>query len=129
MSKEMIEKLADDLLDVFKKSWLKASKKELEEADGRKNRSNLISKTGSVFYVAYESDHVLYVGESSKSIKRRFITDGGGSHKEACSNWYTRMTHVNYVHCTSSELPDMHRKLIEQALSIRLFPEYYGSRT
>jgi hypothetical protein len=126
--KQEIEKSLDNLLDNFKKSWHKASKKEVEEADGRKDRSNLISKKGSVFYVAYEKEHVLYVGETSVSIKSRFISDGCGCHREACSNWYTRMTHVEYAHFTHSELPDMHRKLIEQALSIRLSPEYYGSR-
>jgi hypothetical protein len=129
VSKQNIENSINDLLDNFKDSWCKATKQEIEDADGRKDRSNLISKKGSVFYVAYENENVLYVGESSVSVKNRFISDGGGSHREACSNWYTRMTHVKYVYSTLEDLPNMHRKLIEQALSICLSPEYYGSRT
>ena len=123
-----IEKSLENLLDNFKDSWLYVSKQKIEEADGRKDPTNLISKKGSILYVAYENEHALYVGESSKSIKRRFITDGSGSHKEACSKWFVRMTHVKYAHFTHSELPDMHRKFIEQALSISISPEFYGSR-
>lgn len=128
MFKQNIENSINDLLHNVKNSWCTATKKEIEDADGRKEPNNLISKKGSVFYLAYENENILYVGESSVSVKSRFISDGGGSHKK-CAKWYSRMTHVKFVHSTNEELPDKHRKLIEQALSIKFSPEYYGNRT
>lgn len=128
MFKKSIENTLNVLLDHFKDSCLNATKQEIEDADGRKDRSNRISMKGSVVYVAYENENILYVGESSVSVKRRFITDGSGSHKEACANWYARMTHVKYIHYSIDELPDTYRKLLEQSLSISLSPEFYGSR-
>lgn len=108
--------------------WMEATKEAIEAADGRKNRNNPICRTASCLYVAYSEDKVLYVGETSKSIKRRFNSDGSGSHREACI-WYPTMTHVRYVAVNDSELPVMYRKLLEQVLAIHYNPAFYGDRT
>ena len=82
---------------ILKENWNIATKLEIEQADGRKNKTNIISQNGSIVYVAYADTTVLYVGESSKSIKRRFISDGNGSHKQANKHWYEKMTHVKFL--------------------------------
>ncbi len=123
-----IEEFIIKLIQTFENKWKEATKEEIETADGRVDRTNPISRTAPCLYIAYCDDDVLYVGETSKSIKRRFISDGSGSHREACS-WYSRMTHVRYVTFAESELPVMFRKLLEQALSIHYGPTSYGNRT
>jgi hypothetical protein len=47
--------------------------------------------------------------------------------KKAC-RWYAQVTHVRYVSFGADELPEKHRKLLEQALAIWLKPEFYGQR-
>jgi hypothetical protein len=126
--KEAIERAAAALIQLLNGKWIEATKEAIEAADGRKNKLDPICKSASCLYVAYAGERVLYVGETSKSIKRRFIVDGSGSHKEDCSIWYAQMTHVRYVSFGTAELPEKHRKLFEQALSIELKPEFYGKR-
>jgi hypothetical protein len=91
-----------------------------------KNNLQTLKVDGSFVYIAYENDNVLYVGETSKSIYRRFIGDGSGAHNK--KDWYNRMTHVCYVDATEQVLPEKHRKLLEQAISIKLNPEFYGKQ-
>lgn len=126
--KTVIEKIIPDLIDKLGNEWDTAIKADIESADGRKKRDNPICRTGSILYVVYSSKNtILYVGETSKSIKRRFISDGSGSHKKAC-NWYSKMKEVKFLIFSESELPIMHRKLLEQALSIHYNPKYYRNR-
>jgi predicted GIY-YIG superfamily endonuclease len=125
--KGLVDKTIDALAHLLESKWLEARKDEIESADGRKDRGNPICRTSSCLYVAYSSNNVLYVGETSKSIKRRFNSDGSGSHKQACS-WYSKMTHVRYVVFDDRDLPVQYRKFLEQALSIHFNPEFYGSR-
>lgn len=115
--REKVEIAIRALVESLNGRWMVATKEAIESADGRKDRSNSICQTASCVYIAYSGEDVLYVGETSKSIKRRFNSDGAGSHREACS-WYSRMSHVRYITFNESELPVMHRKLLEQALAI-----------
>jgi len=126
--KEAVERAAAALTQLLNGKWSEATKAAIEAADGRKDKQNTICKSASCLYVACAGERVLYVGETSKSIKRRFIVDGSGSHKEDCSIWYVQMTHVQYVCFGEAELPEIHRKLLEQALSIQLKPEFYRKR-
>ncbi len=124
-----IEGAIAPLISALDKKWIEVTKEEIEIADGRKDRDNLICKRASCIYLAYsEDDRILYVGETSLSIKRRFISDGSGSHKSACGIWYPMMAKVKFVAFASHDLPNMHRKLIEQALSIHYMPEFYANR-
>jgi predicted GIY-YIG superfamily endonuclease len=125
--KETVDKTICALAQSLDDKWMEATKEAIESADGRKDRNNPICQMASCVYIAYSDDEVLYVGETSKSIKRRFNSDGSGSHREACS-WYLRMSHVRYVTFEESELPVMHRKLLEQVLAIHHKPTFYGSR-
>ena len=106
--------------------WVTVKKADLA-ADGRKKKgldAPSFATAGSFLYVAYEDEKVLYVGETRVSVKSRFLGDGSGSHKN--KEWYSRVTHINYVKAIHDELTDNHRKLLEQALSINLSPEFYG---
>lgn len=127
--KQIIEDIIAPLVLALDGKWTEVTKKQVEIADGRKDKNNSICKTSSCLYLACENDHILYVGETSKSIKRRFISDGSGSHKSACKNWYPRMTTVKFVTFDDQTLPTMHRKLFEQALSIHYKPEFYADRS
>lgn len=127
--KKQIDVLIVELIQSLEDKFAQVTKDEIENSDGRKNRDNPICKTASCLYIAYSGDQVLYVGETSKSIKRRFISDGSGSHKVACTGWYATMSHVRFFACDEQELPTAHRKLAEQALSIHFKPKYYGNRT
>jgi len=104
--------------------WLRATKQEILEADGRADRDNDISRCGSCIYIAYAGNEVLYIGETSKSIKRRFVSDGSGAHQS--KGWFPDMTDIKYMIFSENELPEKHRKLLEQALSIHYNPKYYG---
>ncbi|MGR5125758.1 hypothetical protein ACPV33_23910 [Vibrio harveyi] len=126
--KKLIDLTSSVLISDISLYFRYATKSDIENADGRKNKECLITKKASTLYIALENEKVLYVGETSKSLKRRFISDGTGSHREACGIWYKRMTHVKYIQFSNEELPTMHRKLMEQALSIQFNPEFYGSR-
>lgn len=128
LMKETIDTAMRTVLYSLKDRWIKVKKEDIELADGRKVRDNPISQSGSCLYIAYSGEKVLYVGETSKSIKKRFISDGSGSHLGACS-WYSELSHVLYIKFKEDELPVMYRKLLEQALSIHYMPTYYGSRT
>ncbi|MBC7213780.1 MAG: hypothetical protein H5U28_01000 [Burkholderiaceae bacterium] len=110
----------------FQGKWHTVTIDELEASDGRSSNPNPACTNGSFIYVAYENDHVLYVGESSKSVKRRFIVDGSGSHKQKNKNWYDRVTKIHYLKMGHDDLPDRQRKLLEQAFSIHFNPEFYG---
>jgi len=118
------------LINALEGKWIVVTKEQIESADGRRDRSNPICKKASCLYLACsDDDSILYVGETSISIKRRFISDGSGSHRSACVNWYQRMSKVKFVAFEDQVLPDMHRKLLEQALSIQYKPEFYADRT
>ena len=104
--------------------WATVKKAELEAADGRRKNAPPYATSGSFLYVAYENSLVLYVGETSVSVKKRFLGDGSGSHSK--KDWYRRVTHINYIKATHHNLPNKHRKFLEQALSIALNPEFYG---
>jgi len=121
-AKEFIESIPEE-------KWIKVSKLEIETADGRKDKDNPISQYGSIIYIAYEEKNILYVGETSKSIKRRFISDSGGSHQKTNENWYKKMTHVKFLQYKEEELPEIYRKLLEQLFSVNLKPENYGKKT
>ncbi len=128
--KKTINSISKELKERVREQWLCRTKKELEDADGREVKNNLICRKGSILYAAYSDDNIcLYVGETSKSIKRRFISDGAGSHKIACQNWYREMTYVKFLIFENSELPEKHRKFFEQALAIALKPKFYGRKT
>ena len=90
---------------------------------------NQISQKGSIVYIAYADNIVLYVGESSKSIKRIFISDGDGSHKQSNNNWYEKMTHVRFLKYKNLNIPEVYRKSLEQLLSIKFKPINYGKKT
>ena len=125
-----IEEVVAPLIRALDGKWIEVTKEQIESADGRRDRNNPICKKSSCLYLACaDGDSILYVGETSVSIKRRFISDGSGSHKSACGNWYPRMTKVKFVAFEEHALPDMHRKLFEQALSIHFKPEFYANRT
>jgi len=125
-----IEKFARNLIkSVPKETWNIATKLEIEQADGRTDKTNIISQNGSIVYVAYADTTVLYVGESSKSIKRRFISDGNGSHRQANKHWYDKMTHVEFLKFEDTKLPEAYRKLLEQLLSVEFKPTNYGKKT
>lgn len=106
---------------------IEVTKAQIENADGRR-KNNPIGKKASCLYLSCSDDVIFYVGETSKSIRRRFVGDGSGCHKNACGNWYSRMTRVKFVAFDQQALPDMHRKLFEQALSINYKPEFYAKR-
>lgn len=128
--KQNIEKIIDPLIRELDGKWIEVTKEQIESADGRKDKSNAICKKASCLYLACADDgSILYVGETSISIKRRFISDGSGSHKTACDNWYPKMTKVKFVTFEEQALPAMHRKLFEQVLSIHYKPEFYANRT
>ena len=126
MHMNLITDFVQKVVAEFATDWVSITKQELETSDGRAKDANPACTAGSFVYVAYENDRVLYVGETSKSVKRRFIVDGSGSHKEKNSAWYQRMTSIRFIKKTPSELPDRERKLLEQAFSIHLNPEFYG---
>lgn len=94
----------------------------IEQADGRK-AWNPLSAKGSYVYAAYGSDgSLLYVGETEKSIKRRFISDGAGSHKSNEKNWYGDVAYVKYLKLD----PDSkeYRMLLEKALIFAGNPKF-----
>lgn len=125
-----IKQFAKNFIEsIPKENWYCASKLDIEKADGRKDKTNIISQNGSIVYVAYADTDVLYVGESSKSIKRRFISDGSGSHQQANNLWYEKMTHIKFLKYEDTELPEVYRKLLEQLLSVEFNPTNYGQKT
>lgn len=79
----------------------------------------------SVYILLSQSDEVLYVGETGKSIKSRCFGDGSGSH---CKKpWFAEVVKVrHYTADGEAELSKMERKLSEHALSIHLSPAHYG---
>ena len=90
----------------------RATKKQIEEADGRRNRGNPISKEGSYVYAACDGEgELLYIGETGESIKARFKSHGSGAHNK--KGWYIDIEKVRYM-----ELPygEDYRKLLERAL-------------
>lgn len=127
--KQNIEEIITPLVRLLDGQWKEATKEEIEITDGRKDKNNPICQNSSCLYMALAGEDILYIGETSKSIKRRFISDGTGSHKSACENWYHKMTKVKFVMLAEANLPDKYRKLLEQALSISYKPEFYGDRT
>jgi len=123
--KGLLNKLAKQICAQFTPElWTSVTKHDLEKADGRKKNAPLYATNGSFLYVAYENDHVLYVGETSVSVKKRFIGHGSGAHNKKV--WYRRVTNIKYFKSTHESLPSQYRKMVEQALSISLSPEYYG---
>lgn len=123
---EIISDFVRQVAEQFQGKWLATTIDELEASDGRTSNPHPACTNGSFIYVAYENDHVLYVGESSKSVKRRFIVDGSGSHKQKNKNWYGRVTKIQYLKMEHGDLPDKQRKLLEQVFSIHFNPEFYG---
>lgn len=121
---EQSSEFSNKVLENLTNQWATVKKTELEAADGRRKNPPPYATSGSFLYVAYENSLVLYVGETSVSVKSRFLGDGSGSH--STKEWYRRVTHIDYIKATHDELPDKHRKFLEQALSIALNPEFYG---
>lgn len=115
---------ANQIYNNLNTSWVTVNRADLEAADGRKKNSPEYAKSGSFLYIAYENSNVLYVGETSVSVKSRFLGDGSGAHR--MKKWYSRVTHISYIKATHEQLPKKFRKLLEQALSIALEPEFYG---
>ena len=118
-----VEKFSNEVLKNFNTQSNNVKKQEIEDADGRKEKS-AISAEGSMLYIAYENENPLYVGETGESIKRRFISDGSGSHKVKNAIWYGRMTHVEFTKIFPEDNV-AYRKLLEQALSVAVKPEFY----
>ena len=112
---------ADDVLREFccGDSTQTATKGEIEGA----GQNSPTGATGSYVYAAYDSKGVLlYVGETGKSIKRRFRDDGSGAHKH--KSWYTAMKTVKYKRlCLNSKY---YRKLLERALILAGRPTCQG---
>ena len=117
----------------FNESPQSTTKEEIEQADGRRDRNNPISQKGSYLYAAYDSDgQLLYVGETEKSLKRRFISDGEGAHKfdKEHQKWYENMETVKYKKLNPSDGEDdeeddkRYRKLLERALILAGNPEH-----
>lgn len=119
---------ASKLCSMFDGKWIEVTKSEIENSNARKNRDDPICETSSCLYVAYQNDSVLYVGETSKSIRRRFIGDGSGCHRDKNAHWYDAMTKVRFVSFSNIELPMPYRKFLEQALAIHLNPLYYSKQ-
>lgn len=117
---------ASILYEMFDENSIEVTKSEIENSDGRKNKDDPVSKTSSCLYVAFQNDAVLYVGETSKSIRRRFIGDGSGCHKYKNPHWYDVMTKVRFISFSITELPKPYRKFLEQALAIHLSPLHYS---
>lgn len=128
------EALADMMLDearhfsarlfcLFSSLAARATKNEIEEADGRSDPDNPVSKQGSYVYAACDGEgELLYIGETGKSIKRRFESDGSGAHNK--KDWYLDMEKVRYM-----ELPcdEDYRKLLERALILAGNPIHQDS--
>ena len=121
-----IEEFIKVIINLYSNKWLSITLEDLAKFDGRSKKPHTACTSGSFIYIAYENNVALYVGETSKSIKRRFITDGSGSHKQKNSIWYARVTKISYIKMNHNELPDKERKLLEQAFSIHYNPEFYG---
>lgn len=121
---EDIEKFAQHIKKMADYKFLEATIQEVEECDGRRDRGNLLCKKASILYIAYNNEIPLYVGETSKSIKRRFISDGSGCHKKANSSWFQTITKIKYLVFENDDLPTPHRKLMEQLLIIAYNPKY-----
>lgn len=113
---------------MFNETWIEVTKSEIENSNGNKNKSDPICKTSSCLYVAYQDSSVLYVGETSKSIRRRFIGDGSGCHREANAHWYKLMTKVKFTSFSNTDFPMPYRKFLEQALVIQLRPLHYSRK-
>jgi hypothetical protein len=123
---EFANRLQTLLSESNSKTWICVTKVEIEDADGREKQSSPICQNGSILYIAYEEEVVLYVGETSKSIKRRFCSDGSGAHKNR--PWYQNMTYVKFVQFTEASLPTKFRKALEQMLAIIKSPTWYGGK-
>lgn len=121
-----IKPYASNLCAMFDGNWIEVTKSDIENSNGRKNKDDPVSKTSSCLYVAYQDDSVLYVGETSKSIRRRFIGDGSGCHRDKNAHWYDAMTKVRFVSFSNTELPTPYRKFLEQALAIHFNPLHYS---
>lgn len=119
-----VKSSASNLCAIFDGNWIEVTKSEIENSNGRKNKGDPISRMSSCLYVAYQNDSVLYVGETSKSIRRRFIGDGSGCHKDKNAHWYKLMTKVRFVSFLKTDLPTPYRKFLEQALAIHLNPQH-----
>ncbi len=123
---DLISNFVQTIVAKFDQDWVSITMEQLESADGRAINANPACTFGSFIYVAYENEQALYVGETSKSVKRRFIVDGSGSHKQKNPHWYERITKINFIKMKHDELPDKERKLLEQVFSIHFNPEFYG---
>ncbi|WP_143178127.1 hypothetical protein [Cystobacter ferrugineus] len=122
--KDTVKAAARNLVDQLSPHWKSISKATLEESPSKGTPRPEFHTKGSFLYVAYENKKVLYVGESSISVKRRLLHDGTGAHNK--KGWYERVTHVCYARFSHDELPEPYRKMLEQALTIILEPEFYG---
>ena len=96
----------------FNKSCNSMTMEQIREADG--------SEDGSYIYAAYANDCMLYVGETKKSLKRRFFLDGSGAHK--CTCWYKKTTTVKYKKLCPDD--EKYRKLLERALILAGEPKH-----
>ena len=99
---------------------VRATKNEIEKADGRTNPDNPVSKKGSYVYAAYDGEgELLYIGETGESIKRRFKSDGTSAHDK--KDWYSDMEEIRYLNLPCDK---NHRKLLERALILAGNPIY-----
>ncbi len=126
---QQIAELVRQVAAMLEGQWQEITRTELECVDGNVSAAHPACTSGSFIYVAYENQQVLYVGETSKSVRRRFIGDGSGSHRQKNTGWNPRTTHICFIKKTHEELPEMERRLLEQALSIHLKPEFYSRPT
>lgn len=116
--------LAKELCNLLDDLWMTVKKTELESSNGRGENALPYTKKGSFLYVVYnKNDEVLYVGETRVSVRRRFLWDGSGAHKN--EGWYEQMTYLKYIKMDEEELPTKIRRMIEQALSVKLNPKNY----
>lgn len=121
--REIAGAFSTSALEKFERCSKEVSRGCVENVDGRQERNHPIVIKGSYVYVAYKGDLPLYVGETGKSIRNRFITDGFGSHRKK-NKWYWQVTRVRFW-----KLPceDKHyRKLLEAALIFKLKPSHQG---
>lgn len=107
--------ISDLTLNIFERYASQTTKEQIEESDSRIKKGP-VGAPGSYVYAAYDGDgNLLYVGETGKSIKRRFTSDGNSSHKRN-ADWYVDMRTVKFLRLDSNLSTTRYRKLLESSL-------------